>query len=391
MTDTAFVKRVKRRVSARVHDFYAVCPPGLRQLCYRELTGLDAAIKDICVVPGGVAFSCKLTDACLASLWLRSPSRILMRLTRFKADHFSVLEKKLTAVDWELFLPAGTDPAIQVTTHTSRLYHSDAVAQRARSVIRAALGGKQAQPQLLQDEKYPQTLMIRAENNLFELSVDMSGPPLFKRGIKKQVAAAPLRENLAFAILDAAGFTARDVLVDPMCGAGTFAIEGAMIQAGIPPGFFRRYAFETWPGFSPAAFAHLRGLAAQKFCNAGSVFASDIDPGAVAALTTNLSGHDFLASVKASRQNFFEMLPNSFTQQKGVVVLNPPYGRRLGNSRDTTAFYREIARKLAADFKGWKVGLVFPKKQFGDLNHLNLRPMPFFHGGLELAAGIGTA
>ncbi len=90
--------------------------------------------------------------------------------------------------------------------------------------------------------------MIRTENDRFDISLDMSGPPLFKRGIKTRVAAAPLRENLAFAILNAAGFTGQDVLMDPMSGSGTFAIEGAMIQARIPPGFYRRFAFEPGPG-----------------------------------------------------------------------------------------------------------------------------------------------
>jgi putative N6-adenine-specific DNA methylase len=397
MTDSAFARRVKRRVSARVHDFFAVCPPGLRQVCARELTRLNLGIHDIQVVPGGVNFSGKLADACPANLWLRSPSRILMRLARFRATHFSLLEKKLSDIDWELFLPAGTDPSIQVTTHTSRLYHSDAIAQRCGPIIRAALDVKPADTDLYSSGKdispqkdiLTQMVMIRAVNDRFEISLDMSGPPLFKRGIKKQITAAPLRENLAFAILETAGFTGQDVLMDPMCGSGTFAIEGAMIQARIPPGFYRRFACEAWPGFSPAGFAHARSQAAQQFSTASSIFASDVDPHALAALTRNLSDHAFLAPVHASEHTFFDLRPDRFTRKKGVVVLNPPYGRRLENHLDTTAFYREITRKLAMDFKGWRAGLIFPGKQFSDLNHLNFKPFPFFHGGLNLAAGIG--
>jgi putative N6-adenine-specific DNA methylase len=105
-------------------------------VCAKELAGLDARIRDIQIVPGGVIFHARLMDACLANLWLRSPSRILMRLARFRATHFTLLEKKLADIDWDLFLPAGADPAIQVTCHKSRLYHSDAIAgkrQPARS------------------------------------------------------------------------------------------------------------------------------------------------------------------------------------------------------------------------------------------------------------------
>ncbi len=204
-----------------------------------------------------------------------------------------------------------------------------------------------------------QTLMIRTENDRFDISLDMSGPPLFKRGIKTRVAAAPLRENLAFAILNAAGFTGQDVLMDPMSGSGTFAIEGAMIQARIPPGFYRRFAFETWPGISPAAFAHARTRLAQQFSNVHAVFAFDKDPEAMTILSTNLSTHEFLAPVQTAQLDFFDLMPERLTTQKGVIVLNPPYGRRLEHLRDTAAFYREITRKLAADFHGWRVGLIF--------------------------------
>jgi putative N6-adenine-specific DNA methylase len=389
MTDPAFARRVKRRISARIHEFFAVCPPGLRQVCAKELTGLDIRIRDIQVVPGGVFFHARLMDACLANLWLRSPVRILMRLARFRATHFPILEKKLSDIDWELFLPAGTDPAIQVTTRRSRLYHSNAIGQRCGSIVREALRIGSGQPGTPDSGHPSQTLMIRAENDRFDISLDMSGPPLFKRGIKTRVAAAPLRENLAFAILNTAGFTEQDVLMDPMTGSGTFAMEGAMIQARIPPGFYREFAFETWPGVSPAAIAHARSQAARQFSNVHAVFAFDKDPEAMDILSANLSAHEFLTSVQTAPLDFFDLIPDRFTPQKGVVVLNPPYGKRLGNGTDTTAFYREITRKLAADFHGWRVGLIFPGRQFRHLNTLGLQPFPFFHGGLDLAACIG--
>jgi putative N6-adenine-specific DNA methylase len=389
MTDSAFARRVKRRVRAGIHEFFAVCPPGLRQVCAKELAGLDARIRDIQIVPGGVIFHARLMDACLANLWLRSPSRILMRLARFRATQFTLLEKKLADIDWDLFLPAGADPAIQVTCHKSRLYHSDAIAGRCSPIVRAALGTGPVKDSPPGPEPVPQTILIRAENDRFDISLDMSGLPLFKRGIKTRVAAAPLRENLAFAIMTAAGLTGQEVLMDPMTGSGTFAIEGAMIQARIPPGFYRGFAFETWPGVSPAAFAHARTQAARQFSDVRSIFAFDIDPNAMAILAANLSGHKFLAPVQTALLDFFDLMPDRFTHQKGVIVLNPPYGRRLGNRTDTASFYREIIQKLAADFQGWRVGLIFPGRQFRHLNTLDLDPFPFFHGGLDLTAGIG--
>lgn len=390
MSDSALARRIKRRVSARIHEFFTICPPGLRQLCARELAALDARIDDIRTVPGGVCFQSRIMDACLANLRLGSPSRILMRLARFRATRFPTLENKLSNIDWELFLPAGADPVIQVNTHRSRLYHSDAIADRCRPIVRAALGTAPCNRPLADPGTIPQTLMIRAEDDRFDISLDMSGPPLFKRGIKTRVATAPLRENLAFAILMAAGFTDHDVLVDPMTGSGTFAMEGAMIQARIPPGFYRGFAFESWPGVSHAALAHARKEAGRHVSKVHAVFAFDKDPKAMEILAANLSCHEFLSQVQTAQLDFFDLTPDRFTSQKGVVMLNPPYGRRLETQGGNTAFYREITRKLASDFKGWRVGLIYPDRQFRHLNFLDLKPFPFFHGGLDLAAGIGT-
>lgn len=377
---SAFEKRVKRRIIARPHDFFAACPPGLKQVCRRELAGLDAG--DIRLETGGVSFSGKLETGYLANLWLRSPSRILMRIHRFKAERFSVFEEKLAAVDWELYLPAPAAVSVQAASHKCRLYHSEALADRCRTVLERALGVPAP------DSTAHQTLMVRGDRDRFTLSLDMSGPPLFKRGIKRQVIGAPIRENLAFAILDAAGLNTADTVLDPMCGSGTFSLEAAMARARIPAGFFRSFAFEAWPAFKPAAFAYLKKKAAAGMVPCPvPVLASDIDPDAVSAARANVAQHDLLSGIRIDRADFFDL--NTRNLAPGLLVLNPPYGIRLRRGRDTSAFYREIGKKLAADFNGWRVAVIFPEKHTGKLHHLRLRPFPFFHGGLDLVAGLG--
>ncbi len=343
-------------------------------------------------VPGGVAFTCRLALACQANLCLGSPSKILMRLGEFRADNFSTLEKKISQIDWELFLPARAGAAgnlsIQVTTRKSRLYHSDAIAERCRPLIEARLSGAAPDPA---PNGSAQTLLIRADHDRFTLSLDMSGELLFKRGVKQRVREAPLRENLAFAILKTAGFSGQEVLMDPMCGSGTFSLEAAMIQAHIPPGFFRSFAFEGWPGFRPEAFLHTKGLLQQQFSLSPDpgIFASDTDSTALAILEDAIGQYDFLGSVQIRTMDFFDLDPLTLTRRKGLVVLNPPYGKRLGHDMVLTRFYGEIGKKLAADFKGWRFAVVYPEKELGRALGLSLTPMPFFHGGLDLFAGIG--
>jgi len=380
---SAFEKRVKRRVTARVHDFFAVCPPGLKATCAAELAALDKDIQEIRVLSGGVAFRAKLPLACLANMVLGSPSKILMRIDSFKAENFPTLEKKIKQIDWELFLPGNTNLDIQVTAHKSRLYHSGAIEERCRSIIEPRL--------FTPGKKSEQSLFIRADNDQFELSLDMSGDLLFKRGVKQKVIAAPLRENLAFAILKTAGFTRDDVLMDPMCGSGTFSIEAAMIQSNIPPGFFRSFAFEHWPGFRQENFSYLKNQLEQAFCLEGNpgIFASDMDDSALSLLRDAIGEHEFLNTIQAEKTDFFDIQPTQLTPKKGVVVLNPPYGKRLGKDMDMTRFFAEIGKKLAADFKGWRVGIIYPEKALGKAMGIPLQPMPFFHGGLDLFAGIG--
>jgi putative N6-adenine-specific DNA methylase len=306
-----------------------------------------------------------------------------MRIAAFKAENFPTLEKKIKQIDWELFLPGNTNLDIQVTAHKSRLYHSGAIEERCRSIIEARL--------FTPGEKSEQSLFIRADNDQFELSLDMSGDLLFKRGVKQKVIAAPLRENLAFAILKTAGFTRDDVLMDPMCGSGTFSIEAAMIKANIPPGFFRSFAFEHWPGFRQENFNYSKNQLQQAFCLEGrpEIFASDMDDSALSLLRDAIGQHDFLNTIQAENTDFFDIQPTQLTPKKGVVVLNPPYGKRLGKDMDMTRFFAEIGKKLAADFKGWRVGIIYPEKALGKAMGLPLQPMPFFHGGLDLFAGIG--
>ena len=306
-----------------------------------------------------------------------------MRIAAFKAENFPTLEKKIKQIDWELFLPGNTELKLQVTAHKSRLYHSGAIEERCQSIIQARL--------FAPGKKSEQNLFIRADHDQFELSLDMSGDLLFKRGVKQKVISAPLRENLAFAILKTAGFTRQDVLVDPMCGSGTFSIEAAMIQANIPPGFFRSFAVEEWPGFRRENFTYLKAQIQKTVSTKTSpqIFASDIDKAGLSLLEEAIGHHDFLKTVQAQTLDFFDIHPTQFTQQKGVVVLNPPYGKRLGKQMDMTRFFSEIGKKLAADFKGWRVGIIYPEKALGKAMGLPLQPMPFFHGGLDLFAGIG--
>lgn len=390
MKKNAFEKQVKRRITAREHSFFAVCPPGLTRVCASELLDLGLEEQTLEISQGGIEFACK-PDQCM-NLHLKTGtiSRILMRIDTFKADTFKAFESKMNRIEWPLFLPRGCAPSFKVTTKKSALYHSDAIAQRSERIIAGQL-----EPQSLErtEDLPPQTVHIRAVNNEFTISLDCSGEPLYKRGIKTKVNPAPLRETLAFAMLRWTGFKKEDILIDPMCGSGTFSLEGAMIKKNIPPGYFRNFAFETWPGFSSQTFSWQKKQAGENIRSDFEfpIYAFDIDGKAVDALTQNSRRPEIQGMIHASVQDFFT-LDTAFlnTRSKGVIILNPPYGKRLGSIQQTAAFYSEIGKKLRSDFPGWRLGIIIPDQSIYKALGIKLNLNRIFHGGLDLFAGIGV-
>ena len=390
MEPTAFEKRVKRRVSGREHDFFIVCSPGLERVCRSEMLTAGFPKDSLNLIEGGIEFTGRISDGAAMNLNLRSPSRILLRIGRFKADSFEKLEKKIRAIDFDLFLPKNASLKFSVTARKSRLYHSDAIAGRCEALILDQLASG---AEFTADKASPQTVYIRADRDEFHISLDSTGDLLFKRGIKEKVTPAPLRENLAFALLFWAGFSATDILLDPMAGSGTFSLEAAMIKAGLPPGLFRSFAFESWPGFSPKAFAHLKKQAEenQVLVSGKEIFASDMDDHAIAVMQQNMSGHDFCQTIDLCQKDFFSLSPPMTAfGKKGVIMLNPPYGKRLGEKTGPKALYREIEKKLLSDFKGWRLGIILPSKEVLPNPLLRLQWKPIFHGGLNIFAGTGV-
>lgn len=388
MKPTSFEKRIKRRVTARSHTFFASSAPGLKQLLKKEFKRLPIPPDSVTMAEGGVGFTGPIKVCYLANLYLGTASRITMEIAEFKAENFRTLEKKLSQVEWELYLPPNGPIQVEATTRHSRLYHTAAIEERATGIIQRHL-----QDDTL--EKNPplptQRIFIRAKDDRFHISLDTSGELLHKRGITAMVGTAPLRATLARAILERTGFSGNEPLIDPMCGSGNFTLEAAMMAAGIPPGFYRRFAFEHFPCFSAPQWRHLKKTAANEFQKgkAPLIFGFDTATKLVEDLGNIVADYPFSSLVSVGQQNFFDLVPGDLTGRTGVVVLNPPYGKRLGKKSDITTQYREIGAKLARDFQGWRVGIILPDPGLTKLLPFSTDLHPLFHGGLEIHVATG--
>jgi putative N6-adenine-specific DNA methylase len=382
----ALEKRIRRHVIGKPQAFFAVTPPGFEDLCLEELRALGLSGQ---AVTGGVEFTGRLHDAYRANLHLRTANRILMRLTSFRATRFEALAAEAAGFPWELFLDPDAPVGIRVATHHCRLHHTEAVAERIRGGIEGRLAGCRAPAD--PTPARAQQVFVRGLDDRFTLSLDSSGESLYRRGIKKHPGRAPLRETLAAAALMRAGFTGSEAVIDPMCGTGTFALEAAMTAKRIPPGWFREFAFEGWPGFSGPRWEHFRRAAGEgiRQCDRPRVFAADIDQVACRRLEACVGGNGLADAAAVRCADFFSLDPGQLARPPGIVALNPPYGRRIGAAGQAHSFLRRVLERLATHYRGWGLALVAPEALWPPEVPFPHQARPFVHGGLRVVLVVG--
>jgi putative N6-adenine-specific DNA methylase len=384
-------KRIKRHVIGRRHTFFIGTSPGFEPVCLRELLKLNPAAGEARITPGGVEFEGRIDDCYLANLHLRSANRILMRIHTFKSSNFRTLEKKLLDIPWELYLRAGRLPKVHVATKHCRLHHSGAIAERFHKRIAGQLSRLESEPKFTNIVSAKQQIYVRGIDDRFTVSIDSSGDLLYKRGLKKHPSKAPLRETLAAAALLLAGYDGRGPLLDPMCGSGTFSLEGALMAKHVPPGWFREFAFMEWPSFRPKRWNYIRRQAESQFVKIArpTIFASDTDPGACQELERCVQKHHMSDAVQVNPEDFFDFDHRRVTDRIGVICINPPYGRRLGGRNESEKFFHTICDKLKRDYHGWRLVLFAPSRKLAGTLPFQTRSYPIIHGGLKLALLIG--
>ena len=384
-------KRIKRHVIGRRRSYFVAASPGFEALCYRELSDLGLSMENVSVVEGGVEFKGQLQDCYRANLHLRTASRILLRIDSFRASDFRQLEKKVAGIPWELYLPPKGLPDIHVTTKHCRLYHTDAVGQRFLDGIAKHLPDNNYSQEEIALQLSDTTVFVRGLDDRFSISIDSSGDHLHKRGLKRHHGKAPLRETMAAAALLLVGYNGTAPLIDPMCGTGTFSLEAALMAKKIPPGWFREFAFRHWPSFSQKRWDYLKRQCETRIRTPRRpmIFASDQDSAACGRLEKCIQQSHLSDIISVAQKNFFDFVPGEVTDQTGVVVINPPYGVRLGSLEKSEMLFVAIGDKLRRAYKGWKVVLVAPDKKLIKKMPFKLDALPFFHGGLQPALMFG--
>lgn len=355
-------------------DLFVACAPGLESWLAKELGALG--LTEVRAEPGGVEVGAD--PPAIATICLHSGLANHVRLrvgTPFEVRHFDALVRKVSGLPWGDLLRTGTRVSVNAVCRKSRLYHSGGVAQRVQAGIEKAIGApRDAMPEV--------EVAVRLIRDRCTVSLDLSGEPLHRRGWRQQTAKAPLREDLARAVLVAAGWHGERPLFDPMMGAGTLVIEAATMARRIAPGSYRRFAFEDTKLESETVLRSQREAARAQVLPACAVpiIGRDHMLGAVEAAMGNAAR----AGVRGDVQLTEAKLDQPWPQLEGAcVVTNPPYGIRVGQADTVHSIYRQLGEQVAA--RDWPLTVVIADRRFVRTVGRPLEPrLTTDHGGIKI-------
>ena len=377
-------------------EIFLVAAPGLESVLCAEAA--DRGFTNPTAVKGGVTVTGGWPEVWRANLELRGATRVLARIAAFRAFHLAQLDKRARRVPWAQILRADVPVRVEASCKGSRIYHAGAAAQRIERAIAEELGapivkaapkptGKKAAKDMEAEAEDTRPLEIavqikaRIDDDLCTISVDSSGESLHKRGHKEAVNKAPMRETLAALFLRQCGYDGREPVpvVDPMCGSGTFVIEAAEIAAGLKPGRSRSFAFEQLANFDPAVWRSLRGDGTAT-APAVRFYGSDRDAGAVAMSRANAERAGVSAWTDFAHHAISDLTPPE--GPPGLVIINPPYGARIGEGKSLIPLYHAMGQTLKTRFAGWRVGIVTNEAALAKATEL-----PFGEGGVSVSNG----
>ena len=360
----------------------ATCSRGLEEVLAGELRDLGAA--SVAPGRGSVGFSGDLRTVHEANLRLRTAMRIVVPLVRGGIQSRQDLYELAASVAWDEVLAAGQTFAVEVTGRHPAFRNTTFAAQVVKDAVADRLRDLRGERPNVDRQDPDLRLHLRlVERGATSLGLDSSGDPLSHRGYRPRGGPAPLAETLAAGILLLAGYDGSEPLMDPMCGTGTFAVEAALIASRTPPGLHRPFAFERWAVHDRVRFEELTRSASHGHRDPPApIVARDRDQRAVRATQRNLKAAWMDRWVVVERRNVLDLdLPWG---TGGVVVANPPYGKRVGKVEDLGALYRGFGDRLkrfAIGATAWVlVGEPLLAKQIG---LKTARRIPLFNGPIE--------
>lgn len=347
------------------HLFFATCPRGIEEILHQEITSLGAQWAK--QTRAGVEFKGNLKTAYRICLWSRVANRVLLPLGSFDAKTPDDLYSgTVTTIDWDHHIRTAQTFAVDFTADHNNTFHSHFAALRVKDAIVDQLRSRFGDRPDIDTENPDIRIQAHMKKDQAQISLDLSGESLHKRGYRINGGTAPLKENLAAAILIRAQWPQIAAegapLLDPLCGSGTLVIEGALMALDRAPGLLRPgFGFLGWQQHDVSAWRELLDeaqLRAQKGMTRRNQHFSgcDADHLVISQARANAERAGISRFVSFSVQDMKTIAPSE-TQTPGLLLTNPPYGMRLGNQSQVEALYRLLGNRIKKEFKGWRAGV----------------------------------
>ncbi len=358
--------------------FFVTAAAGTADLLAAELgaLGIDGARE----VLGGVACEGDLAAAYRACLESRLALRVLWQVARFAIADAQALYDGVREIDWSAHMGPSDTLIVDFSGAVPGVTHTQFGAQRVKDAVVDQFRERTGERPSVDRESPTLRINAHAARGGLTIAIDLSGDSLHRRGYRGAQGAAPLKENLAAAILIRSGWpaiaAAGGSFVDPMCGSGTLPIEAALIAADIAPGLLRRrFGFERWKQHDPHAWAEVRGAAEARRqpeqLTPGRIRGFDRDPVSIRDAEANAAraGLDKLLFLQRCELSNLPAAP----APSGLVAVNPPYGERIGEADELRALYALLGERLRADYRGWEAAVFTGNPALGRELGINAR------------------
>jgi 23S rRNA (guanine2445-N2)-methyltransferase / 23S rRNA (guanine2069-N7)-methyltransferase len=373
------------------YQLFATTPKAMETILTDELQALG--IKNIKATMAGVAFQGDLATAYRVCLWSRTANRVLLVLSSFEVKTQDDLYRGVQKINWfehinpedsfAVSFSAKNSAAIN-NTHFGALKVKDAVVDQMRTKFHKRPSIDTEQPNI--------RINVYLNGETAQLSLDLSGESLHRRGYRDVSIKAPMKENLAAAMLLRSGWPQiakqQGSLIDPMCGSGTLLLEGAMIAADYAPGLLRDYfGFTGWKKHDAECWKKLRAEAEQRkkigLEKLPVIVGFDQNRHTVNTALAHIANAGLQNKIHVERRDIADAEPAE-SWKPGLLICNPPYGERLGDEQETAELYKKFGETLKAHFIGWKAAMIISNPELGfRLGIRSQKPITLFNGALE--------
>jgi len=382
---------------AKSYRYFVTCPSGFEYQLVKELEKIVSG-KPV-QKQGGAEFQGTFTDGQKVCLWSGTAGKVLLALEDFYASDENEIYERAKIIKWSEFFTPDKTIAVDSTSLSRRFNNASYLSLLVKDGISDHFRGVFNKRPDVDRENPDIRINLFTARDRCTISLDISGGSLHQRGYRQKGGSAPLKENLACALLERAGWHKMSFencgFIDPMCGSGTFLIEAAMIASNTAPGYLRKnYSFNHLKQFKKDEWDKLLNDAAEKRnlenIKPGQFKGFDIDSDAVKTALLNIKAAGFSGLIDVKRKDIKDLqAPSEDSVKAGLIAVNLPYGMRLGEEEDLSSLYRLAGEKFKNLFEGWKVLALSGSEELS--RELGMKPLQVntvYNGPIKCVSGI---